>query len=121
MNSTDDGQHFSAVYKIPCVGSNCGRDGTMPASVVPGDSRGMVTSVSSSKDGVRLWVPTWSGPMYSDNHGASWALARGPNGDAGENSITRFKNGTFDGYVMMMRCENEQNYAASVHCSANDH
>jgi len=44
--------------------------------------------------------------------GATWSLGRNPgelqNGGAGENSITRFNNGSWDGYIMMMRCENEK-------------
>ena len=46
--------------------------------------------------------------------GATWSLGGNPggpklqNGGAGENSITRFNNGSWDGYIMMMRCENEK-------------
>lgn len=113
MSSKDDGHHWSNASKIVCHTSPCVR-GTMPSYVVPGDSRGMVTPTTvGGNSSVRLWIPTWSGPMYSDSHGATWSLASNPggpklqNGGAGENSVTKFSNGSFDGYVMMMRCENE--------------
>ena len=112
LNSTDDGLSWSAVGRITCINGPCQR-GFMPDYVVPGDSRGMVT-YNHTTGGTRLWIPTWSGPMYSDTHGATWNIiptAGTPGrvvGGAGENSITRFSNGTWDGYVMMMRCENEK-------------
>eukprot|EP01048_Picozoa_sp_COSAG05_P018756 COSAG05_NODE_2802_length_2625_cov_1.594616_2_plen_229_part_00 len=57
----------------------------------------------------RLFIPTGAGPMYSDNHGQDWSM--GSYYDAGENSITAFDNGTWAGYVMTMRCENERGMA----------
>jgi hypothetical protein len=114
MSSKDDGLRWSNASKIVCNDPPC-TGGTMPAYVVPGDSRGMVTATAagSGNSSVRLWIPSWSGPMFSDSHGATWSLAGNPggpklqNGGAGENSITKFSNSTFNGYVMMMRCENE--------------
>ena len=88
MSSLDDGLHWGNSTKIPCSVSHqadkpC-RGGLMPSQVVPGDSRGLVTANGS------LWIPTWSGPMYSHDHGKSWGLAGAPNGDAGENSISEY-------------------------------
>jgi sialidase-1 len=93
MSSLDDGLHWSNATKIPCSASHqedkpC-KGGLMPPQVVPGDSRGIVTANGS------LWIPTWSGPMYSHDHGRNWGLGGAPNGDAGENSITHFSNGSY--------------------------
>lgn len=108
LSSTDDGKSWSNASKITClhgIGQNACVRGFMPSHVVPALGRGVVTH-NATTNGVRLFIPTGSGPMYSDNHGKDWSL--GPYYDAGENSITPFSNGTYSGFVMTMRCENER-------------
>ena len=108
MSSKDDGIRWGNASKIACVGAVCDR-GMIPSYVVPGDSRGMVTATGPpGSNDTRLWIPTWSGPIYSDSHGSTWALAGNPggpklqNGGAGENSITAFSNSSWKGYLLQL-------------------
>ena len=108
ISSTDDGKTWGNASKITClhgIGQNACVNGFMPSHVVPALGRGVVT-YNHTSNGVRLFIPTGSGPMYSDNHGNDWSL--GAYYDAGENSITPFANSTWNGFVMTMRCENDR-------------
>ena len=107
VSSPDDGLSWSNATAISCksgVGKNACARGVIPSHVVPALGRGLV--VQRGPAHARLFIPTGSGPMYSDDHGLHWSM--GSYYDAGENSITAFSNGTWAGYAMTMRCENER-------------
>ena len=92
-SSQDDGQTWSNATAIPKAG------GGVITSPNSGLGRGFVIYNASLPSKTRLILPTESGAMYSDDHGASWTLGPPPQGQAGvgENSIARCTPGACGG------------------------
>ena len=104
ITSKDDGDHWSPPQQFQSTSG-----GTLP-QVVIGLGEGL--SIPLNESTTRLIIPAETyGPIYSDNHGATWSVApRIPAGDghpagAGENAIARCTPGACGGrkFAMSLR------------------
>ena len=95
--STDDGLTFANHTAIPCLGSTACKGGSATSNV--GLGRGFVIYNESLPTKTRLILPSETGTMYSDDHGAHWTIGPPPvhSTSIGENSIARCTPGACGG------------------------